>query len=72
MQYEGLKKELTSIFIKAARLIIAKNRKGKYDFQITEWYNEIWNIAINGKLTCDIKLKKGLLNKTIMIYGVIL
>ena len=24
-----------------------------------EWYNEIWNIAINDKLTCNLKIKKG-------------
>ena len=24
-----------------------------------EWYNEIWNIDINDKLTCNLKVKKG-------------
>ena len=28
-----------------------------------EWYNEIRNIALNDKLTCNIKVKKGELKK---------
>lgn len=37
----------------------------------SEWYNEIWNIAINDKFRCDVKLKKGLLNTNIFndIWG---
>ena len=42
----------------AARLIIARQWKSKSEFQINEWYNEIWNKAINDKLTCNLKFKK--------------
>ena len=35
-----------------------------------EWYNEIWNTAINDKLTCNLKVKKGELKKKFfMKYG---
>ena len=34
-----------------ARLIIERKWKVKYDFQLNEWYKEIWNTAINDKLT---------------------
>ena len=46
-----------------ARLIIARNWKSKSEFQMEEWYNEIWNIAINDKLTCNLKVKKGEMKK---------
>ena len=29
------------------------------EFQMEEWHNGIWNIAINDKLTCNLKVKKG-------------
>ena len=49
---------ITNLFT-GARLIIARNWKSKLEFQMEQWYNEIWNIAINDKLTCNLKVKKG-------------
>ena len=56
-------KEFITNLLTAARLIIAKQWKLKTEFQIEEWYKEIWNIAINDKLTCNLKIKKGELKR---------
>ena len=70
VEYDKMIKELITNLLTAARLIIARQWKSKSEFQMDEWYNEIWNIAINDKLTCNLKVKKGELKKNIfMKYG---
>ena len=63
MEYDKMTKELISCLLTAARLIKAKNWKSKSEFRMEEWNNEIWNIAINGKLTSNLKVKKGEMKK---------
>ena len=52
-----------------ARLVIARNWKLKYMFQLSEWYNKVWGLAINDKLTCAIGFKKGFLQENKLLYG---
>ena len=59
VEYAKMTTELIANLLTAARLIIARNWKSKSEFRMEEWYNEIWNIAINYKLTCNLKVKKG-------------
>lgn len=49
--------------IMADRLVIVTNWKLKYSCQITEWYNEVWEIAFNNKSVLDIKYNKGLITE---------
>ena len=64
-------KELITNLLTAARLIIARNWKSKYELCLEEWYKEVWNIALNDKLTCSLKVKKGELKRDIFydIWG---
>ena len=71
VEYDKMIKELITNLLTAARLIIARQWKSKSEFQVDEWYNEIWNIAINDQLTCNLMVKKGELKKNIFyeIWG---
>lgn len=56
-QWEWTVKELITKLTAAARLIRAKKLKLKQEFQLNDWYKEIWNLAINDdKLTGAIKV----------------
>ena len=57
--YDFTTREFLTNLLFAVKLIIARNWKSKLEFQLEEWYNEIWNLAINDKLTCILKVKKG-------------
>ena len=46
-------KDLIVIMIMAARIIIARNWRNENQFNLEEWYRELWDMAINDKLTCD-------------------
>lgn len=48
-------------------LVITGHWKVKYDLQLQEQYKDIWNIAINDKLTCNLKVENDLLNKNMFI-----
>lgn len=52
-QWDLTVKELVTNLVSAARLITAKYVKFKHKFQLNDWYEEVQNIAINDKLTCD-------------------
>ena len=47
-------------------LIVARKWKTMYTFPSNEWYREVWAIAINNKLRCNIK-GKGLISKNICV-----
>uniref|UniRef100_H9G923 Poly [ADP-ribose] polymerase n=1 Tax=Anolis carolinensis TaxID=28377 RepID=H9G923_ANOCA len=51
---------LIDMLLTAARLLIAKYWKGEMKMQINEWYKEVWRMALNDKLTSNLKVKKGL------------
>ena len=53
-------KDLIVIMITAARLIFARNWKNDNQLNLEEWYRELWDMAINDKLTCDMKIRRGL------------
>ena len=42
-----------------SRIIIARNWKNENQVNLEEWYTELWDIAINDKLTCDMKIRRG-------------
>lgn len=41
--------------VTVARFVLAKNWKNNSQFNMEGWYKEMWNLATNDKLTCDIK-----------------
>ena len=53
-------KDLIVIMITAARLIFARNWRNDNQLSLEEWYRELWEMAINDKLTCDMKIRRGL------------
>ena len=59
-QLKGEEKE-PIIMVTAARLIFANNQKNN-QLYMEEWYKEMWTMAINDKLTCETKIRKGILN----------
>ena len=52
-------KDLIIIMITAARIIMARNWRNENQFNLEEWYRELWDMAINDKLTCDMKISRG-------------
>lgn len=52
-------KELIRIMIIMGRIIIARYWKLDVNFRIEEWYCEMWKLALNDKMTCDIKIRNG-------------
>ena len=55
-----IQQKIIIINMVAARLVIEKNWYVKYMFQLSERNNEIWELLINDKLTCDIRFQNGL------------
>lgn len=51
--------------ITAAKVVIARNwiLAYRYIYKLTECYNELWEIAINDKMTWEIKVKKEIVEK---------
>ena len=43
----------------SARILITKFWKDKNDIKIEDWYCEVWDIALNDKLTIELKIKRG-------------
>ena len=51
--------DLIVIMITAARLISTRNWRNDNQFNLEEWYRKLWDMAINDKLTCDMKIRRG-------------
>uniref|UniRef100_A0A803U0J0 Reverse transcriptase domain-containing protein n=1 Tax=Anolis carolinensis TaxID=28377 RepID=A0A803U0J0_ANOCA len=59
-QWKKEEKDAITNLVTIARLLIARNWKKEMNIQIEEWYKEAWKLAINDKLTCILKVKKGI------------
>ena len=53
-------RERVSNLLTVARLTVVGNWKSADDILLSIWYREVWDGAINGKLICNIKIKKGI------------
>ena len=45
--------------VTVARLIFAKNWENGKQINLEDWYKEMWNLAINNKLTGEMEIRRG-------------
>ena len=43
----------------SARILTARFWKDKNDIKLEYWYREVWDVALNDKLTIELKIKRG-------------
>lgn len=60
-------RELVSNLLTVARQTIARNWKSDHNIPLSDWYRDIWDIAINDKLTCNINVMKGIITKDVFV-----
>ena len=52
-------KELIVIIVTVAKIIFAKDWKSDKPINLEDWYKEIWSLAINDRLTSEMKIGWG-------------